>query len=214
LSEERTTPLLRKKGDRYLGFFITTLERYGAGDVKSSQCAFTQSGEFSEMHLEILCRWHASTSVVSKSAFRSPICNISAVSIRLTWRLCDVNPISLGTITTYFVIVRMDLRNLQRGRALSPDDEVILSTLILRISCTTIDVWGLIAHGFGRNVWDDATGRAYNIRNLVKLSLSLFYLYIFPGAIIRQFLWGTALLNIFSVSFSTVVIFPCSPISY
>ena len=51
--------------------------------------------------------------------------------------------------------------------------------------------------------------------SLIKLSLSLFYLYIFPGTRTRRLLIGTSIFNvIFGFTFVTTAIFQCSPVHH
>ena len=138
--------------------------------------------------------------------------------------------ISLGTITVLLVLIRVAFKQFfSTAQSLGPDDKVILGTLALRISCTIINVQGLAAHGLGKDVWTmDPSELTTFVKflyvmeilylaelSLIKLSLSLFYLFIFPGAIIRRLLWGTAIFNIlFGVAFVVTAVFQCSPISY
>lgn len=138
--------------------------------------------------------------------------------------------ISLGAITVFLVIVRILFKLFaSSAQSLGPDDKVILGTLILRVSCTVINVEGLAAHGLGQDVWTLPMSTLTSFAmwlyimevlyltelSLIKLSLSLFYLCIFPGVNIRRLLWGTAVLNIlFGAVFVITAIFQCSPISY
>lgn len=138
--------------------------------------------------------------------------------------------ISLGTITVFFVLVRVIFKRFfSTTQTLGSDDKVILGTLALRISCTIINVRGMAAHGLGKDVWKLLPEELVTFAeflyvmevlylaelSLIKLSLSLFYLNIFPGATIRRLLWGTAIFNIlFGVTFVTTAIFQCTPVSY
>ncbi|KAJ6437430.1 putative AC transposase [Purpureocillium lavendulum] len=138
--------------------------------------------------------------------------------------------ISLGTITVLLVLIRVTFKRFfSTAQTLGPDDKVILGTLALRISCTIINVQGLAAHGLGKDVWTMAPEELITFvkflyvmeilylaeLSLIKLSLSLFYLFIFPGSIIRRLLWGTAIFNVlFGTAFVVTAIFQCGPISY
>ena len=138
--------------------------------------------------------------------------------------------IGLGAITVCLVIVRILFKLFGSAtQTLGPDDKVILGTLLLRISCTIINVRGLAAHGLGKDVWmlppNELTTFVMWLYimevlyltelSLIKLSLSLFYLCIFPGTNTRRLLWCTAILNaLFGVAFVITAIFQCSPIDY
>lgn len=138
--------------------------------------------------------------------------------------------ISLGTITVLFVLVRLIFKQFfSANTGLAADDKVILGTLALRISCTIINVEGLAAHGLGKDTWTlpsheltTFTEWLYIMEvlylaelSLIKLSLSLFYVRIFPGTIIKRLLWGTVIFNIlYGATFVITAIFQCTPINY
>lgn len=138
--------------------------------------------------------------------------------------------ISLGTIAVFLVLVRITFKLFFNGsQGLGMDDKVILGTLAIRISCIILNVRGLAAHGLGKDIW---TFRPHDLTilieflyimevlyvaelSLIKLSLSLFYLYIFPGIIVRRLLSATVIVNIlYGVTSVTAVIFQCTPLSY
>lgn len=115
------------------------------------------------------------------------------------------------------------------AQALALDDKVILGTVAVRIVGTVLNVEGLSAHGLGKDVWTISPETLttfvmyFYIMEilyfaevcLIKLSLTLFYLNIFPGKGIRRLLWGTAIFNvIYGVAFVLTAIFQCTPISY
>lgn len=138
--------------------------------------------------------------------------------------------ICLGVLSVFLVLVRICFKLFwSASRSLGPDDKVILGTLVLRISCTIINVEGLAAHGLGRDVWMLPISELIKFvmwlyimeilylaeLSLLKLSLSAFYLCIFPGTGIRRLLLGTCVLNaLFGLVFVIVAIFQCSPIHY
>ncbi|KAJ6783213.1 hypothetical protein PWT90_01253 [Aphanocladium album] len=138
--------------------------------------------------------------------------------------------ICLGVLSVFLVLVRICFKLFwSASRSLGPDDKVILGTLVLRISCTIINVEGLAAHGLGRDVWMLPISELVKFvmwlyimeilylaeLSLLKLSLSAFYLCIFPGTGIRRLLLGTCVLNaLFGLVFVIVAIFQCSPIHY
>ncbi|KAK4087535.1 integral membrane protein [Purpureocillium lilacinum] len=138
--------------------------------------------------------------------------------------------ISLGSVTVFIVLARIIFKGFfSTTRSLAPDDQVILGTLALRVSCIIINVRGLAHHGLGKDVWtlpmEQVTtfGMYFFIMevlyfvelSLVKLSLSLFYMSIFPGTNIRRLLLGTAIFNgVFGLTFALAAIFQCTPVSY
>ena len=138
--------------------------------------------------------------------------------------------ISLGVITACLVIVRLAFKqSFSQRRQLGADDWAILATLLIGIPCTIINKVGLTAQGLGKDVWtlqpDELSDfiRFFYIMevlylaemSIIKLSLSLFYFYVFPGATIRRLLIGTTVLNvIFGLTFVTTAIFQCTPVSF
>ena len=138
--------------------------------------------------------------------------------------------ISLGSVTVFIVLARIIFKGFfSTTRSLAPDDQVILGTLALRVSCIIINVRGLAHHGLGKDVWtlpmEQVTtfGMYFFIMevlyfvelSLVKLSLSLFYMSIFPGTNIRRLLLVTAIFNgVFALTFALAAIFQCTPVSY
>ncbi|GAB0135218.1 hypothetical protein EsDP_00003564 [Epichloe bromicola] len=141
----------------------------------------------------------------------------------------DAMNYSTNTIAAMVVIVRLVYKQFwSYRRQLGYDDWVILFALIIGIACSIINKVGLTAHGLGKDVWTIPPSQItvfveyfFIIEILylaemavVKLSLSLFYLGIFPGDTIRRLLTGTCILNvIFGVVFVTTGIFSCTPVS-
>ncbi|KAJ6781329.1 hypothetical protein PWT90_03449 [Aphanocladium album] len=159
----------------------------------------------------------------------------------LTARSCDapirdktvqynVMAIVLGIITNLLVIIRLVFKRFYSyRRSLGWDDYTIIGAMLIGIPATIINVLGLTANGMGRDVWtlsSDELNRFgayfYTMEVLylaeiacIKLSLSVFYLYIFPGEWTRRFLWATVIFNIASgISFVVAGIVQCMPISF
>ncbi|EFY96553.2 Extracellular membrane protein, 8-cysteine region, CFEM [Metarhizium robertsii ARSEF 23] len=138
--------------------------------------------------------------------------------------------ISVGVTSSIFVGVRIIYKVFFcHDNRLGYDDWAILMAFLVNVPSITINVHGLAAYGLGRDIWtltpddiitfieffliDEVLYLA--MVSLVKLSLSLFYLRIFPGTTIRRLLWATALFNVaFGIAFVTTAIFQCTPISY
>lgn len=111
----------------------------------------------------------------------------------------------------------------------SPDDWAILATTLSGVPNTVFGVHGTVANGLGRDVWtlepDQITkfGMFFYMVEvfyfvtvaLLKASILLFYLRIFPNTGTRRTLWATLILNnLFGVAFVLAAIFQCTPISH
>ncbi|OAA58172.1 Extracellular membrane protein, 8-cysteine region, CFEM [Cordyceps fumosorosea ARSEF 2679] len=142
----------------------------------------------------------------------------------------NVMAIVLGVLTNLLVAVRLLYKQfLSARRALTWDDHAILVAALLGVAATVINVRGLTAAGMGRDVWTltpqqlDRFGAFFYAMEViylaeitcVKLSLSAFYLYVFPGERARTLLWGTVVFNVASgVAFVVAGIFQCTPVSF
>ncbi|ATY63942.1 integral membrane [Cordyceps militaris] len=138
--------------------------------------------------------------------------------------------VTLGVLAVALVLVRVGFKRFwSPSRSLGPDDKIILVTLALRVSGTVLNVKGLADHGLGRDVWTMSARELSTFvmwlyimevlylaeLSLLKLSLSAFYLSVFPGTGVRRLLWGVCAVNaLFGVAFVTAAIFQCSPIHY
>ncbi|KID69454.1 Extracellular membrane protein, CFEM domain protein, partial [Metarhizium hybridum] len=136
---------------------------------------------------------------------------------------------ALCVITALLVVTRLLFKKFfSYRRELGADDWVILATVVIGVPCTIINKVGLTANGLGRDVWTIPVDQLIRFvmffyimevlylteMALIKLSLSLFYLYIFPGSAIRRLLMGTAVFNVvFGFTFVTTGIFQCTPVS-
>ena len=139
--------------------------------------------------------------------------------------------IAFGVVTTVIVCIRLLFKQyFSTKQRLGIDDwTVLLATTPIGIPTIATAAFGLTAHGLGKDIWGlqpsglVAFGLYFYIiqilyiliMTLIKLTLSLFYLDIFPGRIIRRLLWGTVAFHIaYGVAFGVGIIFWCSPISY
>lgn len=138
--------------------------------------------------------------------------------------------VTLGVMAIIIIPMRLIFKRwFSYRQCLTPDDWVILATLIFGVPCTIINYVGLIGHGLGKDVWTLDPNQITEFVKyfyimeilyllemaLIKLSLSLFYLYIFPGLIIRRVLLGTVAFNgIIGVTFVTIAVFQCTPVRY
>ncbi|KAJ3493827.1 hypothetical protein NLG97_g4484 [Lecanicillium saksenae] len=142
----------------------------------------------------------------------------------------NVMAVVLGIITNVLVVVRLVFKRFYSyRRSLGWDDYTIIGAMLIGIPATIINVLGLTANGMGRDVWtlsSDEINRFgayfYTMEVLylaeiacIKLSLSVFYLYIFPGEWTRRFLWATVIFNIASgIAFVVAGIVQCMPIAF
>ncbi len=142
----------------------------------------------------------------------------------------NVMAIVLGVITNLLVIVRLIFKRFFSYRqSLGWDDYTIIAAMLIGIPATIINVVGLTANGMGRDVWTlthDEINRFgayfYTMEVLylaeiafIKLSLSIFYLYIFPGEWTRRLLWATVVFNTASgIAFVVAGIVQCMPIAF
>ncbi|KAK2603815.1 hypothetical protein QQS21_004017 [Conoideocrella luteorostrata] len=181
----------------------------------------------------------ATPCILEKCALVDALCHLK-VTKNVTESVCrrpirdksgqyDAMNLSMGVITALLVVVRLIYKKFYSyRREFGYDDWAILFTLIFGIPCTVINTVGLTAHGLGRDVWTVPPAQLTTFVEyffiieilylaemaIIKLSLSLFYLSIFPGTIIRRLLLGTCILNvIFGIVFVTMGIFACTPVS-
>ncbi|GJN78744.1 hypothetical protein PLIIFM63780_002253 [Purpureocillium lilacinum] len=157
----------------------------------------------------------------------SKACN---VSIRDKSAQFSTMAISLGTVTALLVLARVVFKRFfSTIMALTPDDQVIAITLVVRVAGIVISERGIARNGLGKDIWTvplaelTASGAFFLVNqvlyfvqlSLIKLSLSLFFLAIFPGKPVRRLLLGTAIFNgVFGLTFVLATIFQCSPVSY
>lgn len=139
--------------------------------------------------------------------------------------------ITFGLITAVVVGLRLGYRLFfsQRRGLLDFDDFLILLASPIAIATLAVLLKGLWEHGLGKSVWGvnadsmlDFGVYMYIVEilyltllTLVKLTLSVFYLSIFPGKTVRRLLWGTIAFHIaFGLAFMFKGIFQCQPVSY
>lgn len=138
--------------------------------------------------------------------------------------------IALGVATTLITVVRLVFKKFySQQKVLHPDDWITAVSLALCLSGVAVGIGGLTPAGLGKDIWTLNISKIAKFAtyfyameliyisgvSLIKLSLTLFYLRVFPGNMIRLFLWGTILLNtLYGVVFGSIAIFQCSPVSY
>lgn len=138
--------------------------------------------------------------------------------------------ISMTACTVAFATTRLVYKQFfSARRRLNTEDWTIIVALALGIPSASLTIYGLTAHGMGKDLWGlqrsdlSAFGRYFYIIQiiyillmlLVKLTLTFFYLNIFFGRTIRNLLWGTVIFHILTAAaFVITIIFQCLPIAY
>ncbi|KAH6611478.1 PTH11 GPCR protein [Trichoderma cornu-damae] len=142
----------------------------------------------------------------------------------------SVMNIVLGVFTVVLVAARLLFRRFLSGSGkIGLDDWAILVAILIAIGGIVINQVGLVGHGIGKDIWtlpavELPTFAMYFFimeviylveMPLIKLSLSLFYLYVFRGTNIRRLLLGTAIFNVvFGVAFIATAVVQCMPLDY
>ena len=115
------------------------------------------------------------------------------------------------------------------GLKLELDDWTILATLVVGTACTAATIGGTIKHGLGKDLWtlepkeittmllyfDVVASLYFSSLTLLKLSIILFYIKIFPSEGAQRLLKGTAAFTlVWGITYVIIAIFQCHPISY
>ncbi|KAL6830272.1 hypothetical protein V8C40DRAFT_239939 [Trichoderma camerunense] len=176
----------------------------------------------SELDLSCICKSLAQQSQTF-SCFQSS-CNFSEslTTMNLTQTVCSAPArdrsgrfktmnLALSSVTLMIAGIRFISKYLFSIRqGFGPDDWTLLAAGFIGIPCIAFNISGLSSHGLGKDIWtltpDDAASFArwflamevlyVVIMTIVKISLSLFYLDLFPGTTFRRVLWGTIIFNI------------------
>ncbi|KAJ6443813.1 AT DNA binding protein [Purpureocillium lavendulum] len=158
-------------------------------DCSMSSCTFAQAISARRL-IEVAC--DASTS-------RTRVAKFNYVNV------------ALGMFTGTIALARLVFKRfISSSRSFTPDDWVILATLVVGLASVLLLSLGLTAHGLGRDIWTlDPDGMVafgfyfylceilyIALMAMVKLALSLFYLAIFPGSGARRLLWATAVFQV------------------
>ena len=149
--------------------------------------------------------------------------------VRDRTKFYDDISIGLGVVAGFFVLQRLALKVLAAELTLTNDDWAILVTRLFGVPSEVLNIRGLTANGLGRDIWTvqfdkvTALGHAFLVEetlyflqvSLLKLSILLFYLRIFPARPVKRLLWGTIAFNcVFGLIFVFVSVFQCRPISF
>ncbi|KAH8882088.1 putative PTH11-type G-protein coupled receptor protein [Thozetella sp. PMI_491] len=163
---------------------------------------------------------------VSESACQRPI--------RDEGHILVVTTTVLALISNSLVILRLGykLHNAYVNKLRNPfasDDWLILLVVIVGAASNTIQIHGVVPNGMGRDVWTLTPSMitkfgqlfyfmeiSYFFENTVtKLSITMFYLRVFPNRGVRHILWATlAITALTGAIYIVVTIFQCTPIDY
>lgn len=133
------------------------------------------------------------------------------------------------TIAGVFVAVRFGFKILVARLDISYDDWTVLATLFASIPSAIITVYGTVKNGLGKDIWTlrpeeitDMLRYFYAMASLyftqvtlLKLSLTFFYIRVFPSTGVQRLLWGTVVfVTLWGIMFVLIAIFQCRPINY
>lgn len=133
------------------------------------------------------------------------------------------------SIAGAFVIIRFVFKASFSQMEFGHDDWCVLATAISAIPSAIITVYGTVAHGLGRDIWTLSPHEITTMLKyfyimaclyftqvtLLKLSLVLFYVRVFPSKGVQRILWGTIVfVTLWGVAFVVTAIFQCQPIHY
>lgn len=151
------------------------------------------------------------------------------VPVRDRSRRLVIMSCSLASIAAALVIARFLCKLSVVGLRLGLDDWFVLAAMVSVIPSAFINVYGLARHGLGRDMWTLSPGQIttalmyFHIMawlyfldaTLVKLSMTCFYLRIFPAPAVQRLLWCTFTFTaLWGTSFVLVAVFQCRPIHY
>jgi hypothetical protein len=137
--------------------------------------------------------------------------------------------ITFSVLTGVFFLLRMYFKLVIARTDFWLDDWFIIIAFFTAVPSVVLNTHGLVANGLGRDVWtlgyDVITDfiKFFYVMEvmyfihlpLLKTSMLLFYLRIFPYERVRRVLWWTVGLNsVVGGTFVFVAIFQCDPISY
>ncbi|PTB70368.1 hypothetical protein BBK36DRAFT_1107638 [Trichoderma citrinoviride] len=138
--------------------------------------------------------------------------------------------IALSSATLLVAGIRFVSKFLFSARqGFGPDDWTMLAAGLIGVPCIIFNISGLSGHGLGNDIWTLAPEVVASfaqwflameifyvvIISLVKTSLSLFYLDLFPGIRFRRVIWGTIMFHIASgLSFVIGSLLQCVPLSF
>ncbi|KAL6871411.1 hypothetical protein J3F83DRAFT_760741 [Trichoderma novae-zelandiae] len=195
----------------------------------------------SELHLSCICSSLTQPSQ-NLSCFEAS-CNFrdSLVTMNLTQSVCGspvrdrsgrfkAMNIALSSVTLLIAGIRFVSKFLFSIRqGFGPDDWALLAAGLIGIPCIILNIYGLSGHGLGKDVWTLAPEVVASfarwflameifyvvITSIVKTSLALFYLDLFPGTTFRRVIWGSIMFHIASgLVFTIGSLLQCVPLTF
>ncbi|KAM0466820.1 hypothetical protein ACHAPV_000329 [Trichoderma viride] len=136
---------------------------------------------------------------------------------------------AFGTVSGLFVLQRVAYKTCWSNVGMGGDDWMAVATILVGIPSTVISAYKVTDHGLGRDIWTLTPSQITNFGlyfwimeilyflevAMLKLSLLLFYIRIFPGKTVRNILWATfAACSAFGLSFALVAVFQCTPVKF
>jgi hypothetical protein len=133
------------------------------------------------------------------------------------------------SIAAVFVAIRFGYKILVARAEISWDDWTVLAAQVTAVASAVITVFGTVKHGLGQDIWalqpEEITEMLkyfyimavmyFTQVTLLKLTLTFFYIRVFPGAGVQRILWGTVvLISLWGFTFIVTAIFQCQPIHY
>ncbi|CAI6331747.1 unnamed protein product [Periconia digitata] len=128
-----------------------------------------------------------------------------------------------------FVIMRFAFKGIVSRSDFGYDDWCVLATAICGIPSALVTVYGTVAHGLGQDIWALSPHEITEMLRsfytmailyflevaLLKLTLIMFYIRVFPIKSAQWVLWGTTIFTVgWGIAFVITAIFQCQPISY
>ncbi|KAK2593428.1 hypothetical protein QQS21_008879 [Conoideocrella luteorostrata] len=210
--------------------------------LKIPDCAKSCLAEPSTATVESSCRTVANNDSVINCVLNA--CTLSeAIFTRNVTAIACAEPIkdksqellaiilSFGLVTSVLTTIRLIYKLVygQERWRLGWDDLMVAAAAPVAITGMALILRGLGKVGLGKSVWalpaDDML--AYGIElyfteimyllalTMIKLTLTIFYMSIFPSKATSRLLWGTVIFHVtFGLAFIIKTIFQCTPISY
>ncbi|KAH8884163.1 hypothetical protein GQ53DRAFT_698326 [Thozetella sp. PMI_491] len=136
--------------------------------------------------------------------------------------------IVLAVISNFFVVLRI-VYKLSIGQSLWWDDYAVMGLIVTGLPSVILNSLGTIKNGLGQDVWTLTPTQITNFGldfyvmellyflqlAILKLTLLLFYLRIFPSVNVKRLLWATVGFTVaWGLFFVLLGAFQCSPVSY
>ncbi|KAG5659609.1 hypothetical protein KAF25_002168, partial [Fusarium avenaceum] len=124
------------------------------------------------------------------------------------------------------------LFKLYEANSFQADDYMISATLVSGVLGAVVNICGVAANGLGRDIWTIEFGQITNFAkffyimtilytltlNLLKLSMLVFFLRLFPSSVCprayKVTMATTVFIALFTFAFLMIGLFPCSPVNF